>query len=186
MSSELVYKLVIVDRDKEILSKTLSYSAVVAILNELPDLAEHGDLYQVAAKHPSRDVRGVVAQKNTISAAICNVLASDASIEVLRNLTSNASFKEYATMNLLKKFIEKDVDIAKQIAWNIDAYQRANLNKLAVLISGHPDPDVLACLAACRSAPKKILKALLTHLDPHVSAMAQENLGEHELNLAEA
>ena len=153
MSSALVYKLVIVDGDKEILSMNLSYSSVGAILNDLPDLAEHGDLYQIAAKHPSREVRGVVAQKNTISAAICDVLANDASIDVLRNLISNKSFGEIATIDLLEKLIERDVEIAGRIAGFIRLYQQADLSKLAVLISDHSDPEVLVTLGQSRRTP---------------------------------
>ncbi len=188
MASELVYKLVVVDGDKEIVSKNLSYKQVAGIVNDFPGTPTfqygHGDLYQVAAKHPSSRVRDAVARKYEISAEFCNVLANDASIDLLKTLAINPQFMvpflKNATIDLLEKFMKKDVEIATTIVdevfGNIAYYEQADLNKLALLISGHSDPGVLVQLARGPDVPEKVLNALLTHPDPAVSTTAKSSL----------
>jgi hypothetical protein len=104
------------------------------------------------------------------------MLISDKSVPVLRNLVRTESFKENASAADIERLIHLDVEIAQNIAGDLDSYQRADSNKLCSIILKMEDPSILASLAGNYSAPKKILKELVKHSDPHVASEAKKRL----------
>ena len=108
--------------------------------------------------------------------AAVKILSSDKSIGVLRNLVRSQKFKEYATLDALEKLLVLDTEIAQLIAGDIESYSEADSAKLAGIIATHSDPSVVASLAGSSSTPKKVLKTLLNHADPHVVSEAKGRL----------
>ena len=176
MSSKLLFKLVIEDSGEEVFSKPLSYETVANIVSSYEDADESNGFFALAAQHPASTVRENVAYKDKLSEEILGMLINDKSIPVLRNLVRTEAFKENASAEVIERLIKLDVEIAQNIAGDIDSYQQADASKLCTLILGLDDPSILASLAGNYSTPKKILKELINHSDPYVAAEAKRRL----------
>jgi hypothetical protein len=176
MSSKLLFKLVVEDSGEEVFSKPLSYETVANIVSSYEDADESNGFFALAAQHPASTVRENVAYKDKLSEEILGMLINDKSIPVLRNLVRTEAFKENASAEVIERLIKLDVEIAQNIAGDIDSYQQADANKLCTLILGLDDPSILASLAGNYSTPKKVLKELVNHSDPFVASEAKRRL----------
>lgn len=176
MASKLTFKLVVEEDGNEVFSKPLSYEAVSNIVSNYEDEEGSNEFFTLAAKHPASSVRENVAYKDKISPEIMSILIKDSSIAVLRNIVRTESFKENAGPEDIERLIKLDVEIAQAIAGDIDSYQQADASKLCSLILALDDPSILAALAGNYNAPKKILKELVNHPDPHVANEAKRRL----------
>lgn len=176
MTKKLEFKLVVLEDGAEIARQALSYETMSSIVSSIPDNEANEAFFSIMAHHPSVQVRENVAYKDNISEETVQLLAKDKSVAVLRNIVRNSKFKESATLEQLLAFLEIDVDVAQSIAGNISDYSEADSNKLAQAVANHPDPSVAYYLADSYSAPKKILKALTTHIDPNVASAAKRTL----------
>jgi hypothetical protein len=176
MSSKLLFKLVVEDSGEEVFSKPLSYETVANIVSGYDDADESNGFFALAAQHPASTVRENVAYKDKLSEEILGMLINDKSIPVLRNLVRTEAFKENAAADVIERLIKLDVEIAQNIAGDIDSYQQADASKLCTLILGLDDPSILASLAGNYSTPKKVLKELVNHSDPYVAAEAKRRL----------
>jgi len=176
MSAKLEFKLVITENGEEVLTKLLSYEAVSNIVSNASDNRDNADLFSLAARHPASTVREYVAYKDHMPDSAVKLLSADKSIAVLRNLVRSQKFKEHATLEELEKLISLDTEIAQSIAGDIESFPEADTSKLAALVATNSDPSVVASLAGCYSTPKKILKTLLNHADPHVVSEAKGRL----------
>jgi len=178
MAKDLVFKLVVTENGKESYSANLSYEAVSNIVSSFPDKEESNDFFALAAQHQASSVRENLAYKDNLSSEVVELLSKDNSIGVLRNLVRSNAFKENATQAQLEQLIKLDTEIAQSIAGNVEAYEQADVNKLATLLAGNEDPSVVASLAQNYSTPKKILKTLTTHSDPYVASEAKARLDD--------
>ena len=176
MSSKFEYKLVVTENGKEVLSTVLSYDAVSSIVSNAGDSKDNFDLFTLAASHPASAVRENVAYKDNIPESVVKQLSADKSISVLRNLVRSKKYKEHASLDELEKLFSLDTEIARSIASDIESFSEADTNKLYTIAASHSDPSVVASLAGNYSAPKKILKSLLTHADPYVVSEAKRRL----------
>jgi len=176
MSSKYIFKLVVEESGKEIYSKPLSYEMVSSIVSNYDDNEENNDLFLIAAKHQASTVRENIAYKDKISEETLNLLINDKSIPVLRNLVRTESFKENASSSDIERLINLDVEIAQNIAGDVDSYQQADAGKIFSLLLGMEDPSILYSLANNYSTPKKVLKELANHSDPYVSSQAKRSL----------
>jgi len=176
MSSKLVFKLVVEDSGKEVFSKSLSYETVANIASSYEDSDESNGFFALAAKHPASTVRENIADKDKLSEEILSLLIKDNSIPVLRNLVRTQAFKENGSADDVERLIKLDVEIAQNIAGDIDSYQQADASKLCSVILGLDDPSILVSLIGNCSTPKKVLKELLNHSDPYVASQAKKRL----------
>ena len=81
------YKLIVSDGKEVVCSTNLSYEALASVLNSHPDTEDSSDFFEAMASHPAAYVRETVAYKDRLNQATVNKLASDTSINVLRNLS---------------------------------------------------------------------------------------------------
>ncbi len=176
MTRDLTFKLVVTEGDKPVYSANLSYEAVSDFVTNFPDKSDSNDFFILAAQHPVSTVREQVAYKDSLNSDTVEILKNDASISVLRHLVRSSAFRETASQDYLEKIIPLDVEIARNIASEIQLFEQADVNKLATFLAGNPDPSVAASLAQNYSTPKKILKALTTHKDPYIAAEAKARL----------
>jgi hypothetical protein len=176
MSKKLEFKLVVTDGENVILSKPLSYEAVSNIISNATDSEDNSDLFHVAAKHSASSVREYVAYKDNIDDETLSGLSTDSSISVLRNLVRSRKFKEQASFDQVTQLLGLDTEIAQSIASDIESFTDVDTGKLAQLVAQHSDPAVVASLAGNYGTPKKILKTLLSHSDPHVVSEAKARL----------
>ncbi len=171
------YKLIVSNGKEVIHTSNLSYEALASVISSHPDTESSAELFEVMASHPAAYVRETVAYKDRLSHATVDILANDSSINVLRNLSRSAAFREHASFETVQKLLALDVEIAQNIANNLEGFEQCDMGKLATLLSEHQDLGVLAALAGTYNAPKKILKALAAHPDPYVAFQAKNTLG---------
>ena len=176
MSSNIKFALQVTDDGKEVFTAPLSYDALADIINNYPNNDDSNDFFLLAAKHPASTVRENLAYKNHLSAEVLDILIKDSSVSVLRHLLRSNAFREYASHEVLEKFINLDIEMAQSIARDVETFQEADAVKLANLLALHEDPSVVASLADNYRTPKKILKKLLMHTDPHVVQLAKSRL----------
>jgi hypothetical protein len=174
--SNIEFRLVAVQDGKEVLVEPLSYELLSTLVSYYPDNAKGQTLFRLASQHPSAEVRLQVANKNKIDEETCHRLISDDALAVLKNIVSNAVFKETVTLEILEKYLTIDRELAEAIAYDLESYKLVDILNLAELIANNKDPSVVAALANNRRAPKKVLRDLLNHLDPLVVDRASESL----------
>lgn len=171
------YKLIISNGTEVVHSSNLSYEALASVLNSHPDTKDSADFFEVMASHSAAYVREMVAYKDRLNKATVDKLAGDSSINVLRNLSRSAAFREHASPETVERLLNLDVEIAQNIANNLEGFEQCDIGKLATILSQHGDLGVLSALAGAYNAPKKILKALAAHPDPYVAFQAKNTLG---------
>ena len=177
MSNNLTYKLVITDGKEEKYSSVLSYEDIAYFVDRGNiDANDSMELFRYAAQHPSASVRAYVAYKDSITEEIFQILANDSSIKVLRDLVRSDACKKYATLEHLLKYINLDHELAESIAGSIEDYEKAEVDELVKALIAHSDPSVTASLADNYRTPKKTLKTLTKHVDPHVANSAKRSL----------
>ena len=176
MSDKFFYKLVITDGKKEVYTSNMSYNDVEQIINYADDNQSNEKLFQIAATHPSEAVRENIAYKDNINQKTWEILAADTSLNVLRRLVNSESCKTNASQKQLETWVKLDVELAKNIAGNLDRYQDADIDQLAKVLCEHSDPSVVAEIASNSDTPKKFLKTLLKHVDQRVVANAKRSL----------
>jgi hypothetical protein len=174
--SKIEFRIVVVEDGEEVLSERLSYDILTTIASYYPDLVKSQQFFKFASKHPSADVRLQVAGKSKINEESCRNLIDDDSVAVLKNLVTNTAFKEIATLDVLKKYLELDKDLAETIAYDVESFKSVDILNLAEIVAANKDPSVVAALAGNKRAPKKVLRDLLDHEDPLVSERASESL----------
>ncbi len=176
MRSNIQFTIQATEDGKEVFTAPLSYDALADIVSNYPDHDDSNDFFLLAARYPAATVRENLAYKNHLSAEVLDILIKDSSVSVLRNLVRSDAFREYASHELLDKFINLDIEMAQSIASYVETFQEADAVKLANLLALHEDPSVVASLADNYRTPKKILKKLLMHTDPHVVQLAKSRL----------
>jgi uncharacterized protein YejL (UPF0352 family) len=174
--SNIEFRLVAIQDGKEVLIEPLSYELLANLVSYYPDSTKGQALFGLASQHPSAEVRMQVANKNKIDEETCHRLTTDDALIVLKNLVSNAIFKEVATLEILEKYLTIDKELAEAIAYDLECYKSVDILILAELIASNKDPSVVAALANNRRAPKKVLRDLLSYPDPLVVERAGESL----------
>jgi hypothetical protein len=176
MSSKLVFKLVVEDSGKEVFSEALSYEAISNIASSYNDSKDSNNFFTLAARHPASSVRENIAYKDKISKETLSLLMADKSMPVLRNLVRTETFRKNASEEDIERLIHLDVEIAQNIAGDIDSYEQADAAKLCAMFLSMEDPSILASLAGNYNAPKKVLKELASNSDPYVALQAKNQL----------
>jgi hypothetical protein len=176
MSKNLIYKLSISDGKKELYSSNLSFGEVADLISSADDSLINEKLFQSAASHPSETVRENVAYKDNINEETWEILSEDNSINVLRRLVNSDACKRNASQKQLENWIKMDIEIARNIANNLDRYENADIDALAKILSEHSDPSVIAEVASNSSIPKKYLKNLTKNSDLQIANNAKRSL----------
>ena len=170
------FKLVIEVDNAEVFNEELGSECVSGVAGRLQDIADNKDLFGFLAKCASSEVRSDIAYKDNLHEDTVALLAQDASIDVRRRICGQTPFREWASTELLLDYISADIDCAKTIAGGVGEYNNADVNKIAVELCKHSDPDVRNALAGSWGAPKKFVKQLLSDSDSSVRASARRTL----------
>lgn len=173
MSVNQEYKLVIMQKGKEVVSKVLSHEDVKVLIASFPDDGASDAILECAAKHSSYGVRGEVAKKQMLPEVALKILVADSVVDVLRSLVASASFKKFATTEVLEHLISRDPGVAQYVARSISDYDLIDAHRLAAKLSKHPDLSVVQDLTISNLTARPILKQLTTHKDPLVASRAQ-------------
>ena len=154
----------------------LGYELVAAISSELPDSEIYTEIFATLAKHRSARVREHIADKDHLDEATVERLIKDDNIEVLRKIVDSEPARQRLTTEQLLHYINKDSELAKNIANSLGDFEVADISVLSRTFAHHPDPSVRGAFVNSFSASKADLKRLLKDSDPDVSRLAAERL----------
>ena len=174
--SNINFYIDITDGKKSVFRSSLSFESMASLISSMPDSSDYAEFYYYAAQNTSSQVRENVAYKDHLNSETVQLLASDLSINVLRNLTRSSGFKKYGTNEQILKFIDIDVEIAISIAANYEQYENIDQEQVLKKLTKSVDPGVINSIVSNWSAPKKIVKSFLNHNDLHVRAEAQRRM----------
>lgn len=169
-------RLLIESESAGVFNEEIGYETVIGLVRHLDDAASNKGLFGHLARHASWEVRCSVAGMDNIDEATVELLCQDPCIEVRRALSDHALFREWASTAILHKLAAADIECARNIAYNLRDFTRADVNLLAGELSRHTDPDIRRVLASTYATPKKILRQLLWDGDPGVRASARSTL----------
>ena len=154
----------------------LGAGALASVVSELRDDQSNASVFEALVAHPSSLVREAVANKDSLTAGAVKKLFEDPAVNVLRNVVRSGQARKSATTKQLLSVIAKDVDVAENVAYCIEAYENAEVDTVSAALVKHSDPKVRLAFANNSSAPKKYLKMLQTDLDRDVAAAAKASL----------
>lgn len=177
MHSTLEFKLTVSEDGEKIYSRALSFEEVSSLVSSARDSKENEPFFAVAARHPASAVRECAASRDNLPDETVKLLMSDKSINVLRSLTRSRKFIQLASTEDLQRLSSIDTELAQNIACNVESFVEADTMKLAEFYAAHSDPGVVSYLAGNYATPKRVLRGLLKHSDPHVANEAKEQLG---------
>jgi hypothetical protein len=69
-------------------------------------------------------------------------IVTGGSVDVLRDLVESEAFHAFATLEILRGLILRDVEIASAIALSCDRYVKVARVELVAALMEHPDPAV--------------------------------------------
>ena len=140
------------------------------------DSEEGKNILEILAHHPSSQVRESVAYKDELTEETVKILAADPSTEVLSNLLSSDSAKEFLSTEEVLAIVQRDPSLARQVADSLDQFEQADQGKLADVCMKHPDPSVRLELVQSWSTPKAIIKKMLKDSNKTVAAEAAKRM----------
>jgi hypothetical protein len=176
MTNEYSVVLVVKKRDGTQIEAPLSYESASSAVSSAADSKDNSLLFEALAEHPASQVREQVAYKDLISEKTISLLVKDSSVNVLRNLVRNESFRKYASHDQIIDLVSRDVEIAASVAQNLESYENVDHQALVEILLGSEDPYVIAAVAGNYATPKKFLKPLLNHIDRTVVHEAKRRL----------
>jgi len=120
----------------------LGFSDLATFVGWLDD-EKYAAFFALLAEHPSSEVRCAAAYKAFLPLKTLRKLARDPSIEVVRNVASNANALENFKVSLIQEMIARDVSVAAIIADNLELLRDdAHADVIATLLL-HTDPKVV-------------------------------------------
>ncbi len=131
------------------------------------------------AKHPSSNVRKVVAEDYDLEDKTIKLLLKDNCLDVLKTIIIHDSTAEIITKKDIARIISKnDSRLSADLVEYMGEYKRDFREFIAEKLIDHPDPVVRFMLAESRSAPKKFLKKLTKDPDVDIAKQARETIDE--------
>jgi hypothetical protein len=147
------------------------------ILSSIPENEIYADLIHEFAKSKCASIRSEVARRNYNSPETIELLLQDKNIEVLLEIITNDSAREYITDEHLDEIvISNNEDAIENIIRSIDNFENTNKVDLFEKIMQLENDYLLLQIADGYHTPKVILKQLVKHHDPDIASAAQENL----------
>ena len=175
MSESPTFKLSVTSGKKTI-EIPISYESLASFISSYPDRPDSATLFELAASHPSSYVREQVAYKENLSEATVEILKQDSSINVLRCLARTESFRKYAHLEDVLRFVSLDPELAQSVASYFESYEQVEPSKIIDALSKSTDPGILYSLVSNYSTPKKVVKSFTNHADPHIAGEAKARM----------
>ena len=152
----------------------LSYQALSALIQALPDNPNYQAFYSEQANHPSSEVRSAIAAKEHLTEAAIHQLAKDSSSAVLDQLVYNPSAQAQLNPVDLEGIFARSVEAAKIVTYTLDRWN--DQKSIVELLLQHPDPMIRYALAQDSNLAKPLLAKLLKDPDSAVVDAANRTL----------
>lgn len=120
----------------------IGHSDLADILSWLDDNTRHAFFFVRLAGHPASEVRSAVADKTELPIETLELLARDASIEVVRRVANNERALRLFELPLIQEMIRRDVSVATDIAANLYMVRHDVREGVLQILLQHADPKV--------------------------------------------
>lgn len=121
----------------------VGHSDLASIVHSLDDEPRHSAFFSALASHPASEVRCAVAGKLCLPVQLLKELASDSSINVVRQVANNETALNLFDLDLLVKILYRDVNVASDLADNLYMVSEKSLPDIIVCLMHHSDPQVV-------------------------------------------
>lgn len=125
----------------------VGHSELANIVNWLADEPRHSAFFSALVSHPASEVRSAVAGKLCLPVQLLKKLASDSSINVVRQVANNETALNLFDLDLLTTMIERDVNVASDLADNLYMVCEERLDEIIHSLLQHTDPQVVDAAA---------------------------------------
>jgi hypothetical protein len=160
------------------LALPISAELLGSIIDNLPDHQSLEDLYDIAAEHPSAQVRLAVARKDRLGEDAVRKLAEAREFTVLERLLASDQFRAQVSQDRLLAIMELHPELARDVAGNYASFLNCAAGALLAHLGGHSDPGVRLALVENYSANAGLLRRFAGDPDPGVRAAAKRRLTE--------
>lgn len=159
----------------------LGHKELIDICFFIKDCDRNTYIFHELAKSQSPELRAGIADKEHLKDETIDMLLNDSSLEVMRSVIRNDSFKSRMNREILERYIETgDTEILTVIAGDIDDYTDVNdiceMDWLCGRLMIEKDPNVRYELAGNEKIPFLFLQELTEDHDINVAEKAQETL----------
>jgi hypothetical protein len=148
------------------------------IIDNLPDHQTLEGLYDLAAEHPSAQVRLAVARKDRLGEDAVRKLAEAREFYVLERLLASDQFRAQVSQERLLAIMDLHPELARDVAGSYASYLNCAASALLATLGSHRDPGVRLALVENYSASAALLRGFATDPDPGVRAAAKRRLTE--------
>lgn len=130
----------------------VGHSDLANIVNWLADEPRHSAFFSALVTHPASEVRSAVAGKLCLPVQLLEELVSDSSINVVRQVANNETALNLFDLGLLTTMIERDVNVASDLADNLYMVSEECLSTIIDYLLQHTDPQVVDAAASFDSS----------------------------------
>jgi hypothetical protein len=124
-------------------SVDLNYSQTSNVFCDIGDDLALADFYAETAKHPSSQVRCIVATKECLPIHVLEKLANDPHIDVVRVVAQNSSALKEFSVELLIRMIARDLGIAFELADKLPLiHEESTREEIIAAIQKIEDPEL--------------------------------------------
>lgn len=172
------YELVITIDGKE--SRVdIPYTSMNDLAYTLPDVEENRKIFDVLANHTSIETLAGVAAKENLSIESFQKIISTGGHKAKIALLENKKFRQQVKLELLKKWVMRDSELAITVANNLNDFGEIDPKEIVEILLKHPDPEVINYLVESTSALTKTeLKKLTTYPDNKIAMEAIKKIKE--------
>ena len=156
----------------------ISAELLASIIDNLPDHQSMEDLYDLAAEHPSAQVRLAVARKDRLGEEAVRRLAEAREFNVLERLLASDQFRAQVSQDRLLAILDLHPELARDVAGSYASFLNCAAGALLAYLGGHRDPSVRLALVENYSANAALLRRFAGDPDPGVRAAAKRRLTE--------
>ncbi len=148
------------------------------IIDNLPDHQSLEQLYDLAAEHPSAQVRLAVARKDRLGEDAVRKLSEAREFYVLERLLASDQFRAQISQDRLLAIMDLHPELARDVAGSYASYLNCAAGALLAYLGGHRDPGVRLALVENYSANASLLRRFAADPDAGVRAAAKRRLTE--------
>lgn len=121
----------------------IGHSDLATLVGCLDDDMRYAFSFLTLVNHPASEVRSAVACKTSLPINALEVLAADASIEVVRQVANSERALQSFELPLVQAMIRRDVSIAADIAENLPMLSESVRLGVIQNLLQHDDPRVV-------------------------------------------
>lgn len=175
-NTQLDFSLLVTRDGAKELEMPLSAEWVASLVDSAPDQPGSEQFFELAAEHPSTQVRQNVAYKDNLTDAAMARLADSPEYSVVDRLIRSREFRNTVMPDRLFGLMDRHPELAQAVAADYESFLNCNAGELVRVLGAHRDPAVRKALLENYRTGPAILRRFLQDPDPGVRIAAQRRL----------